>query len=169
MEFQVENFTCVCDDEDWEWMQDGVLSIHKRKDQPHKYLLINGVMAHKLIFARANKILKRSQVIDHINRNALDNRRCNLRALTNYENLYLNKRKRGGSSLFIGVSKDKKSKKWRSQVTTSGINTYLGLFETEREAALAHDIYLLQCKTNPLRLNFPDAVTVLKGIINARH
>lgn len=72
--------------------------------------------------------------VDHINRNKLDNRRCNLRIVTNQQNHFnrpLNKNNHSGCT---GVSFHKASKKWCCQISRDGKCQYSGLFDTKEEA-----------------------------------
>jgi hypothetical protein len=90
-------------------------------------------------------------LVDHINQDKLDNRRCNLRLATRNDN-ERNKGKRrtqaGGtpSSKYKGVNKTRaKAKPWRAIITVEKVQTPLGTFVTEREAAEAYNraaIYL---------------------------
>ena len=80
--------------------------------------------------------------VDHINRNRLDNRRCNLRFVpsgTNVINRGLMSRNTSG---YIGVSfvPRVKSKPWRAQITDKGINRHIGYYATKEEAKLAYDV-----------------------------
>jgi hypothetical protein len=75
---------------------------------------------------------------DHINGDKLDNRRCNLRICTNKENTR-NKKKTCGTSKYKGVSWDIKSSKWRASIAPNKICLYLGVFNTQEEAALAYN------------------------------
>lgn len=74
---------------------------------------------------------------DHINRDTLDNRRCNLRVCTTRQNM-MNRRKRANtSSRYIGVSFFKQYGRWESRIRVDGKYKFLGYFDTEEEAALA--------------------------------
>lgn len=69
-------------------------------------------------------------VVDHISRNTLDNRRANLRVVTQRRN-NLNKKSRG-------TSFHKATGKWRARIKLDGVCTSLGLFQTEEEAHAAY-------------------------------
>jgi hypothetical protein len=81
-------------------------------------------------------------MVDHINHNSLDNRSCNLRAVTNRMNLG-NPRKKGTSE-YPGVSWDKQRHKWRADIKYQGVTYYLGLFKIEEDAALAYQNAVLK-------------------------
>ncbi len=81
----------------------------------------------------------RGQVVDHINHDGLDNRRCNLRVCSHAENLRNQRGQVGRSSRFKGVSRDKRLGKWRAQIWHAGRHYYLGLYVSEIEAARAYD------------------------------
>ena len=74
-------------------------------------------------------------IIDHINSNPLDNRKENLRIVTAHQNS-MNCKSRKSSSKYIGVSKYKKSKKWKVYISKQ---IYLGQFDDEIEAAKVRD------------------------------
>ena len=75
--------------------------------------------------------------VDHINRDTLDNRRCNLRICTHQENLfnqgpYSNKQ-------YKGVCKRKDYNKWRSRIRINKKLINLGDYNTPIEAAKAYN------------------------------
>ena len=81
---------------------------------------------------------EKGYVVDHINNNALDNRRENLRFATKAQNSQNTKKtKQITSSKYIGVCYNKRDNKWQSN--SSGKN--LGLFENEIDAAEMYDKY----------------------------
>lgn len=79
---------------------------------------------------------------DHISGDKLDNRRTNLRVVTQSQNAQ-NRNKyscRGKtSSIFKGVYWDKQKKKWRAHITVMRKMIALGRFSDEVEAAKAYD------------------------------
>lgn len=78
--------------------------------------------------------------VDHINGNRLDNRRSNLRIVTNQQNAWNRAKPVSGlSSRYKGVSYNKERGKWRAQMTVGGKKIYLGDFSDEESAALAYD------------------------------
>jgi hypothetical protein len=88
-------------------------------------------------------------VVDHINGNGLDNRRCNLRICTPAQN-GLNSRPRvDGKSRFKGVFPH--GDRWRAKVG----GRHLGLFDDEVEAAKARDRLARKLHGKFARLNFP--------------
>lgn len=76
--------------------------------------------------------------IDHKNGNKLDNRKNNLRLVTNQENQF-NQKKRNTSNKFKGVRLNKKANKYVSYITLNYKRIHLGYFENEIEAAKAYD------------------------------
>lgn len=74
-------------------------------------------------------------MIDHANRNTLDNRTENLRIVTNRQNQQNRKRK---YSNLPGVTWHKKHKKWYAQINIKGKQRYLGYFDNEKEASKAY-------------------------------
>lgn len=77
--------------------------------------------------------------VDHIDGNPLNNRKDNLRIVTNKKNQEnLKKSKTGKSSKYRGVNFNKRAKKWRAFIRN--VKTYfLGYFNTEIEAAMAYN------------------------------
>jgi hypothetical protein len=111
--------------------------------------------------------------VDHISGNTLDNRKSNLRVVTNRENAQ-NRAKQGGASKYKGVW-EKKSKtkipkpsKWEAQTREGGKTKYLGLYTTQEEAAGAYDLAVCRIReiVSPSRqLNFPERLKEYLDII----
>ncbi len=77
-------------------------------------------------------------VLDHINRNPVDNRIENLREVThsqNQQNRAQDPRNKSGAR---GVIWAKHAKKWRAQIRVDRKSIYLGYFDTVEDAACAY-------------------------------
>jgi hypothetical protein len=97
----------------------------------------------------------KGMVIDHKNRNKLDNTRANLHPCTRRENALNRSKKRGSSSRFWGVGYRKTVGKWWAEVPRGRNPIFLGYFAEETEAARAHDRAAVEYFGECARLNFP--------------
>jgi hypothetical protein len=84
------------------------------------------VLAHRLLMG-----CSADDVVDHINRDKLDNRRHNLRVVSQFENA----QNRGD---IRGYHWAPRSGKWRAQINAGGRRVYLGYFNTSEDAAAAY-------------------------------
>jgi hypothetical protein len=73
--------------------------------------------------------------VDHINGDKLDNRKANLRIVTPQQSAQNTSPRRNSSSKYRGVTWRKEKNKWAAQAQLGGKNYYLGLFDSEIEAA----------------------------------
>lgn len=78
------------------------------------------------------------RVVDHINGDALDNRRCNLRLVTQAENMRNQRLRSDSTSGLKGAHWNKAAKRWSSEIRTKERRIFLGLFDT---AEAAHQAY----------------------------
>ena len=90
-----------------------------------------GRQMHRIIM-RATK----GMIVDHINHDTLDNRRCNLRFATSSENTTNRRTSRNTKSGLKGAYAV--HNKWYSRIVIDGKDNYLGMFETAEEA---HEAY----------------------------
>jgi len=77
---------------------------------------------------------------DHINGNGLDNRKCNLRICTTAENQRNQRAQTGRSSIYKGVTWNKRGSVWAAQMNSRGGTLHLGSFKVETDAARAYNI-----------------------------
>ena len=86
---------------------------------------------HRRVMGSPNEL-----VVDHVNGDKLDNRRCNLRVVRHAENLQNRGPNQSGTSRFRGVTLIRTGK-WLAQAKLNGQYHYLGLWNTEEEAGAA--------------------------------
>ena len=78
-------------------------------------------------------------VVDHRNCDSLDNRRANLRTVTQAVNMRNRRKRKNTSSRFIGVHFDKQRNKWSVHIRYNSKKIWLGRFDDEIAAAKAYD------------------------------
>lgn len=133
------NFDLIVDDEDFDrvnehrwWInkQRGKFRAHGRIDKTQKLIKV-----HRFILNVYNPKI----MIDHINMNPLDNRKENLRIVTNQQNSVNKKLNKNNKSGYKGVFYSERDKKWVSKVKYNYKNINLGRFKTKEEAAHAYN------------------------------
>jgi hypothetical protein len=120
----------IVDDEDY-------VRLSKHKWQFNKGYAVRSVkVGGKSVKEHMHRVVLRvrdSSLVDHINRNPLDNRKCNLRLATHKQNSINSYNPRGASG-YKGVSKYNCSK-WQVYVGSR----YIGLFSNKEDAAVAYN------------------------------
>ncbi len=100
-----------------------------------KYLSRRNVYMHHLVID-----IPDGMCCDHINHNGLDNRKANLRAATQLQNLWNRRKyKSYAHSVYKGVDWARHTRRWRSRISVYGKRLHLGHFNNEIEAAKAYD------------------------------
>lgn len=98
-----------------------------------------------------------SLVVDHVNGNGLDNRRCNLRICTQGQNQQ-NQRAWTGT-LYKGVRWAPRQRRWVASINPGERRLHLGYFKTAEEAARAYDSAAMSHYGSFARPNFPAEVS----------
>lgn len=93
------------------------------------------------------------EVVDHDNRDPLDNRRANLVICSQSENLAKRPAPRAGQ--YRGVYFERRGGRWRAQISVGGRDRYLGTFDTPELAAQAYDVAAAAAFGRFARLNLP--------------
>jgi hypothetical protein len=117
-------------------------------------------------------LLPEVKLIDHKDGNGLNNRRSNLRPATHLQNLAnCRKIKRTTTSRYRGVSWHERAGKYFAQIRINGQKTSLGLFESEKDAALAYNAAALEQHGEFAKLNDVSAhvESVREPRIRGRH
>lgn len=94
-------------------------------------------------------------IVDHIDRNPLNNQKLNLRICTQQINL-INRSQQKGSSRYRGVSRIKN--RWRAQINHNNGTIYIGTFLEEADAAKEYNKFALKLRGEFAVLNKIDAV-----------
>lgn len=92
------------------------------------------ILMHRLILDAPDNVL-----VDHKNRDRLDNVRKNLRLCSVSQNQYNRVPNEGCASKYKGVSWSKRHLKWRARIERDGKQVGLGYFSNEADAARAYD------------------------------
>lgn len=97
------------------------------------------IKLHRLIMNE----LDNKSCVDHINGNRLDNRKENLRVVSNKMNAENLHKKKKTTSLYFGVCYDNRKnnleKRWIASIKTNYKSIFLGRYKTPEEAALAYN------------------------------
>jgi hypothetical protein len=100
----------------------------------------NNGKRRKILMHREIKKPPKGLVVDHINRDGLDNRKANLRCATQIQNTWNSLRgMNSGKSKYKGVSWSKEHNKWRAAMCHYGGKIHLGYFSDEIQAARVYD------------------------------
>jgi hypothetical protein len=92
---------------------------------------------HRVILERMG--FKYFEDSDHINRDGVNNCRCNLRPATRYQNNCNRGKQSNNTSGYVGVFWDKRNEKWGARIRVNGKLKYPGYFDDKKEAALAYN------------------------------
>ena len=133
-----QGYVALVDDEDYErlnkyrWHYNNGYAYRRLYDDSRKR---TGMALHRFII-NAPKGMR----ADHINRDKLDNRKCNLRVCTATENAINSERlKKHYTSKYRGVHFSKIHKLWIAKIRFNKSQKHLGYFQEEKEAARAYD------------------------------
>jgi hypothetical protein len=109
---------------------------------------------HRYIIIKILKNDINSEImVDHINNNKFDNRRCNLRLSNHSENSRNRIKKSGCLSSYIGVTYDKSYKKWKTHLSISKTKTISAFYDNEHWAAYHYNILCKELKYNTAKVN----------------
>lgn len=79
--------------------------------------------------------------VDHINRDKMDNRRDNLRIVTNSQNMHNIGIPKSNTSGYKGVTYSNRDRRWIAQVRINYKNNVLGRFKDKKDAIMAREAW----------------------------
>lgn len=121
----------ILDDDDYKIFKNRSIYIHRVSK--YLYARLNpGKQSLQRIISKCPEGLQ----VDHINRNTLDNRKCNLRNVTQQENLR-NQKRSSNTTGHTGTSFSKKINRFEAYLTNNYKRIHLGIFKTLEEAVEA--------------------------------
>lgn len=108
--------------------------------------LVNGkrtrLAMHRVVLERKlGRPLLRNELVDHKDRNGLNNTRENLRVSTYSQNMYNSPRRARNKSGYKGVSYSPRSKRWIAKITVDKSDLTLGSYTEAEEAAVIYNHY----------------------------
>ncbi len=106
---------------------------HSHNGYYHAYIGGKKVRLHRFIMGA-----QQGQIVDHINGNRLDNRRCNLRFATKSQNAMNTGLRADNKSGFKGVSWDKKKELWTARIRVGSQYKFLGYFTDPADGGSAY-------------------------------
>jgi hypothetical protein len=129
------------------------------KYSDYKFYMSSGYVAitpesRKMLLHR---FLHSAEMVDHVNRNKLDNRKSNLRSANKYQNQSNSGPHKRNKLGYKGVTVNR-GRSYQSSICTNGTRIYLGAYQTAVEAALAYDEAAKKYHGEFAYLNFPDGV-----------
>lgn len=125
-----------------------VQHIINRKDGKYHALHL-----HRLIMDAPSNMM-----VDHINGNGLDNRKCDLRVCTHAQNQRNGNKKRKNGTKYKGISLHKSQyngpQRWEAFISFNGKKIHAGIFLKEEDAATAYNITALRYFREYSKLNY---------------
>lgn len=133
-----QNQVALVDDEDFEFLSLWKWNANKLGNT--FYAVRNEKLKTFLMHRAIMNVSDKKLVVDHKDRNGLNNQKSNLRICTKSQNCANNKPLISKTSNYLGVSWDKNRNKWAANLTKNWKKIFLGRYISEREAAIAYNI-----------------------------
>lgn len=130
------DFDVLVDKDIEDYINKNNIKIYVKRDKANLFYAVfwnkvNGKL-YKQLLHRWIVNAPKDKIVDHINHNSLDNRRCNLRICTHFEN---NANTLRNTSGITGVYFRKDIKKWAAYIKINQKRIHLGCYKNKEEAA----------------------------------
>lgn len=144
---KINDIDCIVDDDKWHELSQ--IKWNKEKSgYINTYMNKTMVLMHRYLLNP-----DKNQLVDHINNIRYDNRISNLRIVSAAVNAHNKLKKTNCSSKYIGVSLNKKTKRWTSYINFNSKQILLGEFNIERDAAKAYNNKAIELYKENANLN----------------
>lgn len=97
------------------------------------------------------------KVVDHVDRNGLNNQKNNLRVCNDTQNKANRRVDKANKSGYRGVRFDPRINRWTAKIIVNGKSRSAGSYEDARTAAIARDILAKRVRGDYAAINVPDA------------
>lgn len=149
--FEIKGYRCFIDDTDadllvsrWSIREDGYVAYLYRSTGGSRNGKAAYHLLHRVIMGRMlGRELSSLEMVDHRDRDGLNNSRSNLRIATRSQNFANRKRQKNNTTGFKGVTRCPNGKRFYAQIQVNNRNIYLGTYDTAEEA---HAAYLAAAK-----------------------
>ncbi len=145
----------LVDDEDFDWLNKWKWYAHKDYSTFYANRHGQGCNDKNILMHREIINVSKGQLIDHKDRNGLNNQKSNLRVCNAYENCCNRKLHSNNKTGFRGVVFYPLLNKYMVRIKNKNKTHCLGLYSSLIEAAKAYDIKAKQLHGEFARLNFP--------------
>lgn len=152
-----KNLYFLIDTEDYDVAKKYLWHTMRVKKKKGDIIYVRSKVGDKYVYLH-NLLLKKpkGKFVDHINRNALDNRKSNLRIATRQQNSFNRRSSKKNKTGYIGVIRHKKTPihPYYAKVSKDNKNYVVGFFKTALEAAIARDKKAIELHGEFAVLNF---------------
>lgn len=143
----------------------GPWHVRKNKRRPNTMYAGRNVRRPDGVFTSQmlHQFISGQRGIDHVNRDGLDNRRCNLRSATGSQNAANRAMRPNNTSGYRGVVQTRHGR-WRAQIRVDTKFQYLGTYDTPEQAARAYDSAAVAAWGEFAQPNFPTTKEILDHV-----